>query len=112
MLWLSHLSFLISDKKLPKDVSLSEKKAQLYFQSCMDKSKTIEELGAKPLMDLLKSNFSGWSITNRTSSFDLQTYLENIKMFGINAFFSIWVGEDDRNSSANILQVTVENYIE
>lgn len=93
------------DKKLSKDVSLSEKKAQLYFQSCMDKSKTIEELGAKPLMDLLKSNFSGWSITNRNSSFDLQTYLENIKMFGINAFFSIWVGEDDRNSSANILQI-------
>lgn len=73
----------------------------------MDKNKTIEELGAKPLLDLLKLNFSDWSISNQsTSKFDLQTYIENLKMLGINAFFSVWVGEDDRNSSANILQVS------
>ncbi|OPL20626.1 ece1 protein, partial [Mytilus galloprovincialis] len=91
---------------LPKGSSLSERKSQLYFASCMDKNKTIEELGAKPLLDLLKLNFSDWSISNQsTSKFDLQTYIENLKMLGINAFFSVWVGEDDRNSSANILQI-------
>ncbi|XP_071145795.1 endothelin-converting enzyme homolog isoform X1 [Mytilus edulis] len=94
------------DKDLPKGSSLSERKSQLYFASCMDKNKTIEELGAKPLLDLLKLNFSDWSISNQsTSKFDLQTYIENLKMLGINAFFSVWVGEDDRNSSANILQI-------
>lgn len=72
----------------------------------MDKNKTIEEIEAKPLLDLLKSNFSDWSIsTDDAWKFDLQAYMENIKLLGINAFFSIWVGEDDRNSSTNILQV-------
>lgn len=93
------------DKPLGNNVSFAEKKAQLYYESCMDKNKTIEDLGGEPLKVLLNSNFSDWSISNIKPVFELQTYIENVKMFGINAFFSVWVGEDDRNSSANILQI-------
>ncbi|XP_060073168.1 endothelin-converting enzyme homolog [Ylistrum balloti] len=86
-------------------VNLSEWKAQTYYKSCMDENKTIEDLGAKPLLDLLKDEVPDWSISVIDSNFDLQDLLERSKKYGVSTLFAVWVGEDDRSSSKNILKV-------
>ena len=73
----------------------------------MDKNKTIEQRKGKPLLDMIR-DFGGWGISNRTGYWDeknwsLQAALEKMKMFGV--LFSFYIGEDDKNSSRNILQV-------
>lgn len=73
----------------------------------MDPNKTIDKLGAAPLEKLIVK-FGGWTISNKTGvwkedDWSLQKAVENMKEFGI--FFSYFVGEDDKNSSQNILQV-------
>ncbi|KAK3105380.1 hypothetical protein FSP39_023788 [Pinctada imbricata] len=94
----------VIEQKLNNSVSLAERKAQLYYNSCMDKNKTIEKLKAEPLNDLLK-NFGSWPKSNGTDNLDLQSLVEKTQGYGIDIFFSLWVGEDDRNSSVNILQI-------
>ena len=44
--------------------STAETKARKYYMACMDTNKTIEKLGAKPLLDLLKG-IGGWKISTR-----------------------------------------------
>lgn len=39
-----------------KDLSKAEEKAQRYYQACMNEAK-IEELGAKPLQELISQVF-------------------------------------------------------
>ncbi|ELU15652.1 hypothetical protein CAPTEDRAFT_149014 [Capitella teleta] len=90
------------------DVTDAEVKAKLYFTSCMDPNKTIAELGAKPLLDLLKT-FGGWNIVSdpkwEASEWDFQTALERGHSMGLSTFFNMWVGEDEKTlEKTNILQ--------
>ena len=89
--------------------SYAEIKAKYYYQSCMDTNKTIETFGDQPLQDLIES-VGGWSVSNKTGvwsdkNWSLQTAIEDMKVYGI--FFNYFVGEDDKNSSQNILQVGI-----
>ncbi|KAL3861160.1 hypothetical protein ACJMK2_007225 [Sinanodonta woodiana] len=96
----------VIERPLNSTNSTAEKKAMLYYQSCMDKNKTIEELGAKPLLQMLQS-LGGWSISNSSGFWDVKTFdlQKTLQQMGISVLFSIWVAEDDKNSSANILQI-------
>ena len=38
--------------------------------------------------------------------FDLQSLIEQAQLLGISVFFDMWVGEDDRDITKNILQVS------
>ena len=74
----------------------------------MDKNKTIEDRKGQPLLDVMR-DMGGWGISNKTGVWDeknwsLQAALEKMKIFGV--LFSLYVGEDDKNSSRNILQVS------
>lgn len=90
--------------------SKSEKKAKLYYQSCLDEDETMEKLGADPLLKLLK-NIGGWNITANVTGFDvkkwsLQKSLQVLQIkYNMGGLFGWAVGEDDRNSSRHIIQV-------
>lgn len=87
--------------------SEAEKKARQYYLSCMDPNKTVEALGSKPLLDLMpkfKVNLSR-PYERPDDGWEFQDMLERVQLYDISAFFSVWVGEDDKNSSRNILQV-------
>ena len=43
----------------------SEKAAARYYRSCLDVNKTVEDMGADPLVDLLEK-IGGWNISNTT----------------------------------------------
>ncbi|ESO99465.1 hypothetical protein LOTGIDRAFT_213427 [Lottia gigantea] len=83
--------------------SLAERKAKRYYKSCIDNKKIIERLGAKPLKRVLdmiiKEN------NDQPPSQQIQDLLEEIHLLDITALFNVWVGEDDKNSSKNILHV-------
>ncbi len=52
------------EKPLNTSTSTAETKARKYYIACMDANKTIEKLGAKPLLDLLK-DVGGWKISTK-----------------------------------------------
>lgn len=88
--------------------SKAEKKAKLYYLSCMDPNDTVEALGAKPMLDLLRE-VGGWNITGNyfnISTWSLQNTLHTLQnRYNMGGLFTWAVMEDDRNSSMYIIQV-------
>lgn len=91
--------------------SESEAKAKRYYMSCIDLNETMEALGGKPMLDLL-DKIGGWNVTtpkwstNQAANWSLQTTLHKLHN-GLNmgGLFSWSIGEDDRNSSRNVIQI-------
>jgi len=88
----------------------------------MDVNKTMDRLGSRPLIDLLTELFgSSWvpsarhtasSSVSRSagtdfneSSWNFQRTLELTQSLGLDTFFNVWVSEDDKQPTQNILQV-------
>lgn len=87
--------------------SEAEKKARIYYTSCLDKNETVDKLGAKPMIELL-SKIGGWNISGDLdiSQWNFQRTLELLhNQYNRGGLFSWGVGEDERNSSRNILQL-------
>lgn len=61
--------------------SKAEQKAKMYYESCLDTNDTIEALGAKPMLHLLRE-LGGWNVTDsgfNESKFDLQATLQKVQ---------------------------------
>ncbi|XP_037790089.1 endothelin-converting enzyme homolog [Penaeus monodon] len=86
--------------------SKPEEKARVFYQSCMDVNKTIEKLGATPLLKIIE-HFGGWSIYGNWSA-ENYDFFEDLVVskieYGSGALFSWGVAENDKNSSSHILQ--------
>lgn len=68
----------IVEKPIAELKSKAEKKAKIYYESCLDVNDTIEELGAKPMIKLLKE-VGGWNVTEtgfNVTKWNLQTSLQ------------------------------------
>lgn len=113
----------ISDKADGHLKSKAEQKARSYYESCLDVNDTIEELGPKPMLDLIKK-LGGWNVSMSSdfsiTSWNIQNILQTIQnKYNIGALFSYAVGEDDRNSTRHVIQIdqsgltlpTRENYL-
>jgi len=90
----------------------AERKAVYYYRACMDVNKTTDHLGSKPLTDLLSQLFGiSWVPGNVTdfnvSAWNFQRTLELTQALGLDMFFNVWVSEDDKQPTHNILQVLV-----
>ena len=85
----------------------------------MDEDKLIEKAGARPLLDLLRDlgwgvNVSEWGAGGEGSGlgwdlpggWNLNKHVEDMHLLSIGVFFGIYVAEDPKNSSGNILQVS------
>ncbi|KAG9462160.1 hypothetical protein GDO78_014800, partial [Eleutherodactylus coqui] len=84
--------------------SVAEHKAQRYYQACLNESK-IEELGAKPLQELI-GKLGGWNITGPWDKNNFQETLQAVTAYyRISPFFSVFVSADSKNSSSNIIQI-------
>lgn len=88
--------------------SKAEKKAKIYYESCMDPDDVIEKFGAEPMNTLL-SKIGGWSITHSNfnlTKFNLQKILQEVQnRYNMGGLFNWEVGEDDRNSTRHIIQI-------
>jgi len=98
-----------AESPLNESQSEAEKKAKLYYISCLDINKTVENLGAAPLLNLMRE-LGGWSVSSSSgvwdaSKWNFQQMLEKIHSLGLSNFFSMWVAEDEKNPTKNILQV-------
>jgi neprilysin len=100
----------VLERPLNQFKSKAEKKAKLYYQSCLDEDETMEKLGAEPLQKLLR-DIGGWNVTNsgfNVTAFSLQKKLQTLQnKYNMGGLFGWAVGEDDRNSSRHIIQVTI-----
>jgi endothelin-converting enzyme len=103
----------ILELPINESVSESEVKAKKYYNSCLDPNKFVESLGAAPLVSLIRDEFNGWTVAGSNHgdgggwnkvSWNFQETLEKIHALGLSNFFSVWVGEDEKNPQTNILQ--------
>uniref|UniRef100_A0A1B0CGE7 M13 family peptidase n=3 Tax=Lutzomyia longipalpis TaxID=7200 RepID=A0A1B0CGE7_LUTLO len=96
------------EKPIDKLPSKAERKAKMYYQSCLDDDETMEKLGAEPLQTLLKL-IGGWNVTAsgfNASTWTLQRTLQTLQnRYNMGGLFGWAVGEDDRNSSRHIIQI-------
>uniref|UniRef100_A0A674MBR0 Endothelin-converting enzyme 1 n=1 Tax=Takifugu rubripes TaxID=31033 RepID=A0A674MBR0_TAKRU len=82
----------------------AEEKAQRYYQACMNEDK-IEELGAKPLQDLI-SDIGGWALTEPWDKDNFQEVLRIVSAnYRTSPFFSVFVSTDSKNSNSNVIQI-------
>lgn len=101
--------------------SKAEKKAKLYYTSCLDENEIMEKLGATPVLQLLQQ-IGGWNISdataaagpgekNKTVKFNVTTWSLDVTLrtlqnkYNMGGLFGWAVGEDDRNSSRHIIQI-------
>ncbi|XP_053171150.1 endothelin-converting enzyme 1 [Scomber japonicus] len=100
MLVMKHLL----ENKTMKGLSKAEEKAQRYYQACMNEAK-IEELGAKPLQDLIRQ-IGGWALTKPWAEDNFQKVLRTVSAnYRTSPFFTVFVSTDSKNSNSNIIQV-------
>nr|CAG4635968.1 EOG090X01U4 [Eubosmina coregoni] len=93
-------------------VSEAEKRAQRYYQSCLDVNDTMETLGGKPVLELL-GQIGGWpAIANRKEDeetslrWDFQRALQTAhNVMNMGGFFTWAVAEDDKNSTRHVIQL-------
>lgn len=95
------------ERPINESISESEVKSKKYYMSCMDPNKLVEKLGETPLVDLIKKMFKGWTVGGdwTDDQWNFQDTLEAIHSLGLSNFFSVWVGEDEKVPTQNILQV-------
>ena len=108
-----NVTFILSEKPFTELKSKAEEKAKMYYLSCMDANETIETLGAKPMLNLLK-RVGGWNISAvggkpfNVSTWELQTTIHTLQNgYNMGGLFSWAVGEDDRNSTRHVIQVRI-----
>jgi len=86
----------------------AEKKAQKYYQSCLDVNETMESLGGKPILDLL-TEIGGWPAINDQFNVRHWNFQRTIQIthnqLNMGGFFSWVVAEDDKNSSRHVIQM-------
>ena len=85
--------------------SKAELKAKLLYRSCMDSDNRLEDLGGKPMHEII-SSVGGWNLTRSTSGnkfepekFNLKNKLLAIQEFNTNALFHWYVREGMDNTS-------------
>lgn len=112
----------VLERPIEQFKSKAEKKAKLYYQSCLDENEVMEKRGAEPMQTLLK-DIGGWSVTEsgfNVSAFSLQKKLQTLQnKYNMGGLFGWAVAEDDRNSSQHVIQIdqggltlpTRDNYI-
>ncbi|XP_035243838.1 endothelin-converting enzyme 1 isoform X1 [Anguilla rostrata] len=85
-------------------LSLAERKAQWYYQSCMNESK-IQDLGAQPLQELINRT-GGWALTEAWNKSNFQEVLRVVSAnYRTSPFFTVFVSTDSKSSNSNIIQV-------
>lgn len=98
----------VLERPLSSFKSKAEKKAKLYYESCMDADETMERLGADPLITLLRQ-VGGWNVTESNYNHSAWSLRRSMKVlqnrYNIGGFFGWMVNEDDRNSSRYIIQI-------
>lgn len=74
--------FDITEKINATDPNSAEAKARVYYDACIDTNETIEKLGEKPLISVIKK-LGGWHILPNTlikqRKWDLQELLQDVQ---------------------------------
>jgi len=67
----------------------------------------IDDRGTEPLTELL-SELGGWPVLDANwdeSTFDVETIVAKLRLYGSRALVNMWVGVDDRHSDVHVIAV-------
>lgn len=85
-------------------------KAKRLFKSCIDPTGRIEELGSKPLMNILGQFMYKNDKNQIEMNGSLTDILTHIQInYGLNALFDLAIQDDEKNSTFNNIEV---NYMD
>lgn len=97
----------VIEQPLNESTSEAEKKAQVYYFSCLDRNGTIDKLGIEPITDLI-AKIGGWSVSGEfdIKNWDFQTALQTLhNVYSMDGLFGWAVDEDSQNSMRHILEL-------
>ena len=85
------------------DEPLATRKTRHLYSSCLNMN-IIRNRKDYPLHGLL-SELGGWPVLGNwhEENFDLETLIAKLKLYSNRVMVNLWVGADDKNSSANII---------
>jgi len=69
----------------------------------------IDQRGTEPLTELL-SQLGGWPVLDPNwdeSTFDLETTVAKLRLYGSRPLVNMWVGVDDRHSDVHVISVSI-----
>ncbi|CAG0913113.1 unnamed protein product [Notodromas monacha] len=96
------------DTPLEEMKSEAERKAKLYFQSCVDADGKRETIGGAPLIAIL-DELGGWNVTSdsfNAAGWDFQKTIRLIhNKYYLGGLFRWAVGIDDKNSSKFVIEL-------
>lgn len=89
------------------EITEAERKAKVFYRSCIDKQNLIENLGSKPLMNILNRFMYKNPSSNRLEINETFAGLLNIIQieYGLNSIFEFNVLDDDKNSSFSNIEL-------
>nr|XP_027199994.1 endothelin-converting enzyme homolog isoform X2 [Dermatophagoides pteronyssinus] len=105
------LKNVFEDKK--RKFSDAERKAKIYYDSCMDRNKIIEKLKAKPMQEFIDL-IGGWNISG---GFDVQAWSLQSKLtlmhnrYNRGGLFEWSVSADEKDSTKNVLNLQQGSFI-
>lgn len=75
-----YIFIVLAEKPFEEMKGKAEKKAKLYYMSCIDVNETVDAKGSEPMLKLLKET-GGWSISGdfEIKSWKLQTKLQTLQ---------------------------------
>ena len=93
------------------DISEAELKAKIFYRSCMDKYEIIENLGSKPLKDILDK----YVYKDKENKLVVNETFENLISilqieYGLNSLFEFNVLDDDKNPNVSNIEVNAVNF--
>ena len=88
------------------DITEAELKAKIFYRSCMDKYEIIENLGSKPLKDILDK----YVYKDKENKLVVNETFENLISilqieYGLNSLFEFNVLDDDKNPNVSNIEV-------
>ena len=105
----TNLRYDLSDSlaEVSKNDIESTKNAKNYYASCIDQD-DIEANGEKALIDMINTKFNGWQLissTNKVTEESVFNKIVNFDKMSLRSFFEIFVSEDPKNPTKNILRL-------
>lgn len=97
---------IILDRDVSTFKSQAEKKAKLFYESCLDEDEDITKLGAKPLLTMI-DNVGGWAVLNENfdvKNWNFQKTFDSIhNTYGLECLLAWFISIDHYDSSKYIL---------
>lgn len=92
------------------EITEAELKAKIFYRSCMDKYEIIENLGSKPLKEILDKYVYKDKENNLVVNESFENLISILQIeYGLNSLFEFNVLDDDKNPNVSNIEVKLND---